>query len=374
MLHSNAPWQPSGYGRQCQLLAGLLRHLGHEVIISAISGLDGAPIEWDGLAVLPHGRAGFGVDVLVGHASVMQPDLIITLMDFYRLWPIAEQLREYNVAAWLPVDTTELSRPDRETLTRSGARPIAMSLHGQEALKRAGWLDAPYLPHMHTITAEEYAALAEQRADLRKRHDLADKFVIGICAANNDHLRKAFPEQLEAFRRFSKDMTQARMLIHTVTPSPGGLDLQELRSDLGLDELVKFTQPYIQVAGSADEDFMRAWFTSLDVLSSCSYGEGFGVPMLEAQACGTPAIGTRASAMQDPDRAQWLVEGTPFWNYVYRQWWTRPDIASITKAYNKAARYASTRRQAAREASAEFLVDNQLPAWEALLKELEPRG
>ena len=39
---------------------------------------------------------------------------------------------------------------------------------------------------------------------------------------------------------------------------------------------------------------MAGWYRSLDVLSACSYGEGFGLPILEAQACGSPAIVTDA--------------------------------------------------------------------------------
>lgn len=369
---SNAPWVPSGYGRQCQLLAGVLQTLGHDVCVSAISGLDGGPIDWQDILVLPHGRAAFGVDTVVGHAEMVNAELVITLMDFYRLWPIAHELRALNVAAWLPVDTRLLGRPDLETLRRSGARPIAMSRHGVRALEAADWGDPLYAPHMHTVTDGEYSELTEMRPRFREAGGLADTFVVGICAANNDHIRKGFPEQFEAFRRFHKTHPEARLLVHSVTPSPNGLDLEQLGRDLGLEGLVTFTDAFLQLAGGTDEDFMRAWFSSLDVLLNCSYGEGFGVPMLEAQACGTPVIATLASAMGDPGRATWLVDGEPFFNHVHREWWTKPSIGGIVRKLEAAHLHAASKREASRRASSAYLVDEHVPTWESIVKRLAP--
>jgi glycosyltransferase involved in cell wall biosynthesis len=42
--------------------------------------------------------------------------------------------------------------------------------------------------------------------------------------------------------------------------------------------------------GGFPEEYMRTYYASLDVLNAVSVGEGFGIPTLEAQACGTPVI------------------------------------------------------------------------------------
>lgn len=372
LLHSNAPWVPSGYGRQCHLVAQILRDLGHDVVISAMSGLNGAPVEWDRFLVLPHGRMSYGVDMLIGHARLVQAELVLTLMDTYQLWPIAEQLRELNVASWMPIDTSTLGRPDREMLARSGARPIAMSHHGLVQLRAAGWDNALFAPHMHEIGEEEFAELQAARDEDRERHGLADKFVIGICAANKDQFRKGFFEQLRAFKGFATEHEDAVLLLHTQAQDASGVDLQQLVKDIGIEERVKFTPIYEQLSGQTDPEYMSHWFGTLDLLSNCSYGEGFGVPMLEAQAVGTPVAATRCSAMADLGRAEWLIEGEPFWNYVHESEWTKPGVANIRRAYGKAHRYAATKREMARNAALPYHVDQQRPVWEKLCAELEP--
>lgn len=376
MIHSNAPWQPSGYGRQCAMLIKTLTELGHQVTVSAISGLDGQVLDWNGTTVMPHGKIAFGIDTLMGNARRTGAELVLTLMDTYRLLPLAPELRELNVACWMPIDTTDrLALPDEEFLKRSGARPIAMSLHGQQLLAKAGWTDAPYLPHMHELDEEAYDRLAANRDGGRVMSGAAGQFMIGIAAANNDQFRKGFAEQFEAFRRFHATHDDARLRVHTLSSGAGqGVNLERLAHRLDLDGLVEFSDHYAQVSGIFDDEIMYDWYSQLDVLSNCAYGEGFGVTMLEAQAVGTPVVATRAAAMRDPFRAQWLVEGEPFWNYVHEWWWVRPHIAGIVKAYEKAYRYANTKRGTVRDIARPYHRDEQAAAWALVLKDLEPAG
>ena len=56
-----------------------------------------------------------------------------------------------------------------------------------------------------------------------------------------------------------------------------------------------------------DEQHMRATFNAFDVLLSVSRGEGFGIPILEAQACGTPVIVGDWTAMSELCFAGWKV-------------------------------------------------------------------
>ena len=42
LIHSNAPWVPSGYGSQVMLMLPRLRALGHEVAVSSFYGLSGS--------------------------------------------------------------------------------------------------------------------------------------------------------------------------------------------------------------------------------------------------------------------------------------------------------------------------------------------
>ena len=353
MIHSNAPWVPSGYGKQCAHLVRILQGLGHEVVVSSFCGLTGSPIDWHGTTVLPSGMYEYGVDVLLPNMDTVEPDLTIALMDVWKLGPLADALTGRNMAAWVPVDCAPLSRLDNAFFAQSGVRPIAMSRFGERQLREAGH-DPLYAPHV--VDRDVFKPLTgEEREKYRRGIGLdTDAFVIGICAANNDAIRKGFPEQFEAFRRFHAQHPEARLWVHSVGKSARGLDLHRLALELGVDVgAMRITDTYPQVSGMFDDTLMADWYGMLDVLSACSYAEAFGVPLVEAQACGTPVVTTRGSAMQENGASGWYVAGDPYWNHVHGAWWDRPRIEAIVRAYERA--HASRVAPAARrDAAAQF--------------------
>lgn len=369
LIHSNAPWVPSGYGKQCQHLIRTLQALGHEVTVSAFSGLTGAPIDWHGVTVLPSGMYEYGVDVLLPHIGAVEPDLTICLMDVWKLGPLAEALTGYNMAAWVPVDCWPLSRLDHQFFKASGVRPIAMSHFGEQQLLDAG-LDPLYAPHV--VDRQVFKPLSdEDRAKYRTGMGAEDRFLIGLCAANNDSTRKGFPEQFEAFRAFHKKHPEALLWVHSIARAARGLDLERLAGEIGIEPTaIRITDTYPQVTGVFDDSLMADWYGVLDVLSACSYAEAFGVPLIEAQACGTPVVTTAGSAMQEIRGHGWLVQSDPFWNHVHGAWWDRPRIDSIVRQYEKALTQASTRREQARDLSGEFDLADAGRWWQPIMEAL----
>ena len=100
--------------------------------------------------------------------------------------------------------------------------------------------------------------------------------------------------------------------------------------------MVSYPDAYRYDMGLYSRPDMAAWFRGLDVLSLCSYGEGFGLPLLEAQSCGVPVITTMASAMTELCGSGWLVGGSDHWEEGHGAWWCRPDPGSIEPAYEAA--------------------------------------
>jgi glycosyltransferase involved in cell wall biosynthesis len=156
-------------------------------------------------------------------------------------------------------------------------------------------------------------------------------------AANSDGIRKGFQIQLAAFQRFAARHKDAYLALFTVADSVNGLPLEQMVSDLGIGDRVVFMPSYEQVTGLTPESMLAAWYNSLDVLSLCSYGEGFGLPLIEAQACGTPVVASRGSAMTElASPAGWTVKTRRFWNISHRAWWYEPDEEAIVKAWSLA--------------------------------------
>lgn len=381
LIHSNGPHVPTGYGKQARYAGNILRGLGHEVAYSCISGLGGQPIRWEKTTLFPSGALSFGVDTIVPHALTYGADLIITIMDWWKLEPAAADLRQIaeemkiRTAAFVIADCEAgnggPSIPDQRTLAISGAHPVAVSQWGAKLLRSAGH-DPSYVPHC--VDTAVYQP-PEDRQAVREELGTGGEFVIGIMAANRDLVRKGFPEQMAAFARLARKHKDVRLAMFTVADSPGGVNLMEMAADLGIVDRTIFMPGYEQVAGLLSEEFMAKWYGSLDVLSLCSYAEGFGVPLIEAQACGTPVIATNGSAMAELARhAGWLVPGHRFWNPQHRAWWMRPDEDSILAAYESAYQQGTSadRQQRAVQFASSFAVDIvSASCWTPFMKKME---
>ena len=369
LLHGNAPFLPTGYGQQMALLAPRLASLGHDVAISAFCGIQGAVSNWDRFPVFPGGLEAYGNDVLPGHAARFGADLVLTLMDAWVLYP--DMAKSLNMACWMPVDCTPLSAMDRQFLRDSGVTPIAMSEFGRGELATAGF-EALYAPHGIDTSVFAPQDKTAARAALGVPQDA---FVIGINMANIDAVRKAFPEQFAAFAMFRRNHPEALLLMHSHQTGPGsGLNLGDMLNRLDIAGAVRWSHPYQYTCGGYSPAEMARWYACLDVYSGCTYAEGFGLPLLEAAACGIPAVATNFSAMPQVAGPQaLLVQSEPFWNPRHQALWGKPLISDIAAAYEAAFKSESD-RDALRAHALEYDADKVFAeCWVPLMKILEDR-
>ena len=163
------------------------------------------------------------------------------------------------------------------------------------------------------------------KQEARKKIGLPlDKYIVGMVAANKDPGdRKCFYQQIEAFAQFHRKHPDTYLYMHTqhqVQPGVGyaALNLKEYAEYHGLVEGKDFgfCDQYFYILGYSDEH-MVATFNAFDVLLNVSRGEGFGVTIVEAQACGTPVIIGGWTAMEDLCFAGWQLgrkESARSWN------------------------------------------------------------
>ena len=353
--HAPAPWSPlpSGYGTQIALWSQKLREMGHEVVLSSFWGLTGTVTEWNGITVLPGFGQAYCSPSLQQHAKHVKPDLVLTLGDVWVLDPAV--LREIPVAHWLPSDCLPMSTADRNVVEAAGSQLIAMSRFGQERFRAAG-IDAFYVPH--GISFDVWKP-AENRAALREARGIDPAaYIIGVNAANNDAIRKAAPEMMLAFAKFHQSHPDAILALHTGVHCDGGQDLEVVAENLGITDRVMVVDQYRYTAGLITESDLCDWYSAIDVLCAATYAEGFGLPIVEAMACGTPVITTKCSSMEElnPDGLQ--VDGSPFWNGVHKGWWIRPDVAGMVRAFEESyERRHDVDRVKLRESVAQYEVN-----------------
>ena len=151
--------------------------------------------------------------------------------------------------------------------------------------------------------------------------------------------RKCFQQAFEAFRIFRKSHENAYLYLHTTLSASyaAGEDLATLLASLEIpDDAVKYPNQYSMMFAPLDDAKMAQIFSSFDVLLNCSMGEGFGIPVLEAAACGTPSIVTDFSAMPEvAGPSPWKVSGRPHWTGQC-SWMKVPDVGEMVGALEEA--------------------------------------
>lgn len=380
LWHSNAPWCGTGYGQQTAAFLPLLREQGHDIAVSAFYGLQGAPMTWEGFTCYPGGAEPYGNDVLSSHAlhwlgGNAAAGAIILLCD---AWVITTpSLRFFTVGAWVPVDHDPVPPAVAAFFQRNPAAvPIAMSRYGETKFREAG-LDPRYVPH--GVDCRLFRPDVCDRADARQLLQLPeDAYVVGMVAANKGSHppRKSFPQMFDAFARFAARHTDALLYLHSEQMGAhAGIDLQQLADVYGIGRKVHFVDQYALRLGIPTEA-MPTVYRAFDVLANPAMGEGFGVPIIEAQACGVPVIATDFSAMSELVGAGWKVEHDRWWDPAQAAWLAYPQPGSILDALEAAYDQRGNKTLGKRAAAFARGYDTRRIArieWPACLSTLEGR-
>ena len=146
--------------------------------------------------------------------------------------------------------------------------------------------------------------------------------------------RKSLPQIVEAFAAFRARHDDALLYLHTDLGGAyqEGIDLAPLLHAFELDpEIVRFPDQYRYQFDPVRDEHLADVYSSLDVLLNPAMGEGFGLPVLEAQACGVPAIVTDFTAMSEVCGAGWKVGYDRVWTPM-RAWQAWPNVEEIVES------------------------------------------
>ncbi len=346
LLHGNSPHVKTGYGVQLGYLGTCLKAAGHQVAFSATYGQQGSTGSFEGMPIFACGFDVNSNDLLHSHATYFfndEPGWIITLIDVWAM--TSPVLSEFNVAAWCPVDHQPVPPGVLKFFSESRAVPIAMSQFGFRELHEVG-LDAAYIPLSVDTKVYSPTPTVEVNGEEitgRKLFGLPeDAFVVGMVAMNKGWSkdRKGFCEALLAFGQFCKLHDDVYLYMHTERfGGAEGINLVELAIHCGIPE------KQLIWAGGPDQYGYRLGFTPnmmaltysmFDVLLAPSHGEGFCVPLVEAQACGIPVIASEFSAQTELVDQGWYVHGQPEWDPPTHSFFLSPNVVDVLKALENA--------------------------------------
>lgn len=166
----------------------------------------------------------------------------------------------------------------------------------------------------------------ENRNDIKKQLGFSEYTILGTVMRNQR--RKLFPQLFRDFRRFLNETKRNDILLYCHTSYPdAGWDIPKLLLEHGLSTKILFTyvcqnckQSFpaffndalmvcsnchsrmchlINVQEGVEDEILCRIYNMFDWYIQYSNSEGFGLPMVESTACGTPVLAVDYSAMSD---------------------------------------------------------------------------
>jgi glycosyltransferase involved in cell wall biosynthesis len=300
---SDSPIATSGYANQTRLAAPrLAAHC--DLALLATYGLQGGAIDWNGITLYPGWADPFGNDVIHRSARDWRADVVITLKDSVVFRP--EAFQGLRWAPLVPIDH-EPAPPAVIRIARAAWQPIAYAPNGVRALEDAG-LAPCYAPHAFDPSITRPGDRAAARAAVGIRDDA---FVVGTIAVNRGGVpsRKAWPQLIAGVAQAARVIPNLVYLAHTYHGEDGfegAYNLRHLAAQHGIADHILLPDGEQYQAGFPDAAVTRL-YQAMDVLLAVSAGEGFGIPTLEAQACGVPVIAGAWAAQEDLIFGGWAL-------------------------------------------------------------------
>ncbi len=171
---------------------------------------------------------------------------------------------------------------------RRARRVIAVSAHAAEETTRLLGVPREKIRVVYHGVDPVFRPLGgEEVAVFRARRGLPNRFVLFVGTLEP---RKNLVRLIEAFARSGADEGTALVL----AGARGWYDEEIFATveRLGLSSRVHFP-------GYVPNDELPLWYNAADLFAYPSLYEGFGLPVLEAQACGTPVLTSAASALPE---------------------------------------------------------------------------
>lgn len=308
---SDNPLIPTGYSQVTRNVGSRLKRAGFDFNALGLQQFS-MPIDvvktqvgWLDFPIKPSLKAG---EVYGNQGSIdfwtqtLKPNILIFLLDSFMIKHLVEpRIKDGMVIEkviyklkgvcpmWMyfPFDSQNVYETSDRVLAAMNER-IAMSKFAQKLLKDQTGMDSHYIPH--GVDTLIYRPLPRNIIeDVKKKHKMENKFIVGSVFRNQT--RKLPTKLIRAFKIFSEGKDDVVLILHCDPQDPQGQNLSDFINRIKLDKnKVKFTgMNFISGVSSHEVNLL---YNVMDVHALSTTGEGFGLPIIEAQAAGTPNVVT----------------------------------------------------------------------------------
>ncbi|MFC5461349.1 glycosyltransferase [Massilia niabensis] len=228
---------------------------------------------------------GLGDNVAVSVPPGGRFDTAVTLYDLIPLMRKERYLGDPNVASWYYRKLEQLKQADLLLAISGSAREEGIELLGlpaERVVNISSAVDAIFRPR---------ALAPDERAALLARHGIKRDFI--MYTGGIDY-RKNIEGLIEAYAKLPAPLRgQYQLAVVCSIQDPDRFRLERLAAKFNLskDDLV--------LTGFVSDDDLVSLYNSTSLFVFPSLHEGFGLPALEAMACGAPTIGSNTSSIPE---------------------------------------------------------------------------
>jgi glycosyltransferase involved in cell wall biosynthesis len=350
----------TGFGRVAHAIGDRLVDKGHEVHVLA-TNYKGDPFGSGKMQLWPaslrNQQDTYGQRRIIELLNGIKPDVVFMLNDpqvllqliFENSHDPLKLLARHKIISYIPVDG--YSMPSMYQPVFVGTNPIAMSKFGQEQIPGSRLV-------YHGVDTDEFWPVSSQtpitlsdgsilktKAECKEAVGFPkDVFVVGRVDRNTG--RKDYGALWKALQPVLKRHSDMLVYFHCKNREPSGVNMEALLSR-DRDTMKQFRLPanFDPMYGLDVQD-LNALMNSFDVFVSTSRGEGFGMTIAEALACGVPVIAQNVSAIPEVvGPGGELIDGAREITIPFGQDQWLADIGAFTEAIEHAYNSRGWRRE-----------------------------
>lgn len=244
------------------------------------------------------GRDGFGVTRLLLLIERLEPNVVVLLNDPWNVNAYLQAIDGYvaarkehgidirvpPVVGFLAVDA---SNQHGEPLNRL-AHVVVWTKFAESELRRGGYTGemsvVPLGVDLDVFYPRDKSESRKMTCPEDKVND--DSFIVGVVGRNQP--RKRLDLAIQAFSMFAAHADNALLYLYVAPTGEQGCDIKSLAKYYGVTDRILLNQPH---TGEGNPTNLLPYvYSSFDIMLSTSQGEGWGLPVLEAMACGVLCV------------------------------------------------------------------------------------
>jgi D-inositol-3-phosphate glycosyltransferase len=254
----------------------------------------------------------FGVTRLPVLLHRLKPDVIVILQDPWNIKEYLDQIRRIGlknvppIVAWLAVDAkNQQSAPVLNEL----AHVVVWTKFAADELRASGYTGTPSIVSLGVDTSIYYSRdRAKSRSLVCPPTLPPDAYLVGCVGRNQPRKRLDLTIAYFADWVTRYDVRNAYLYLHIAPTGDVGCDIRSLVRYYGLSGRVIIAETMLGMGH--DENTMAHVYSALDCYLTTTQGEGWGLPALEAMACGVPCV-------------------VPDWSGLGADGWTRDAVIRV---------------------------------------------